>query len=560
MSNVPHDAKPDLNSTRCTANFHPTIWGHYFLSYVPSSTEDDSRIKQVQILKEHVRKILVSPINNNLSFKLNFIDTIQRLGVSYHFEQEIDELLLQIYDISTKDNNIIGHDDDLQQLALLFRLLRQRGYRISSNVFYKFKDQTGNFNERLANDIQGMMSLYEASQLRFHGEEILEEAHNFTHIQLSKSLTTQLSPYLEAQVQHILVQSFHKGMPRLEATYNISFYQEDPSHDKYLLSFAKVDFDILQKLHKKEVSSVTKWWIKDLNVSTKLPFVRDRIVEGSFWILGVYFEPQHSLARRIMLKIVGILTIIDDMYDAYGTIDELELFTNAIERWDICCLDDLPEYMKICYTTLLDCFEEIEEEMVKKEKAYYIKYAKKEMKRLVQAQMTQARWFHCNYTPIVDEYMQVTTISSCYPMLIIISYIGMRDTTEEILIWATSDPIIVIAASTICRIMDDIVGNEVEQERGHVASSLECYIKQHNTSRKDAIDQLRKMVDNAWKDINEACLNPTQVPMTFLKPIVNLARVIDVLYKDEDNYTNAGGVMKDYIQALLVNNMFTNII
>jgi len=83
------------------------------------------------------------------------------------------------------------------------------------------------------------------------------------------------------------------------------------------------------------------------------------------------------------------------------------------------------------------------------------------MKRLVQAQMTQARWFHCNYTPIVDEYMQVTTISSCYPMLIIISYIGMRDTTEEILIWATSDPIIVIAASTICRIMDDIVGNEV---------------------------------------------------------------------------------------------------
>ena len=101
---------------------------------------------------------------------------------------------------------------------------------------------------------------------------------------------------------------------------------------------------------------------------------------------------------------------------------------------------------------------------------------------------------------------------------------------------------------------------KVEQERGHVASSLECYMKQHNTSRKDAIDQLRKMVDNAWKDINEACLNPTQVPMTFLKPIVNLARVIDVLYKDEDNYTNAGGVMKDYIQALLVNNMFTNII
>uniref|UniRef100_A0A151UEB1 (+)-delta-cadinene synthase isozyme A n=1 Tax=Cajanus cajan TaxID=3821 RepID=A0A151UEB1_CAJCA len=63
-----------------------------------------------------------------------------------------------------------------------------------------------------------------------------------------------------------------------------------------------------------------------------MPFARDRIVESCFWILGVYFEPQHSLARRIMIKVIAISSIIDDMYDAYGTIDELELFTNAIER------------------------------------------------------------------------------------------------------------------------------------------------------------------------------------------------------------------------------------
>nr|KYP34969.1 (+)-delta-cadinene synthase isozyme A [Cajanus cajan] len=511
------DAKPNSNITRHTATFHPSIWGDYFLSYVPTFSEGDINMKQLQLLREDVRKMIVSPIdiNINLSFKLNIINAVQRLGVSYHFEHEIDEALHQIYNISTKDNNITIVDDDLHFLALLFRLLRQQGYRISSDVFRKFKDQSGNFNERLANVIQGMLSLYEAAQLR---------------------------------------QSLRKGMPRLEAKYYISFYQEDPSHDEKLLTFAKLDFNMLQELHQEEVSNfVFRWWIQDLNVSTNMPFARDRIVESCFWILGVYFEPQHSLARRIMIKVIAISSIIDDMYDAYGTIDELELFTNAIERWDICALVDLPEYMKLCYASLLEVFEEIEQELRKQGKAHFVKYAKKEVKRLVQAYITEARWFHYNHKPTVEEYMKVATMSCGFSMLTTVSFLGMEDTTEEVLKWATSDPKIVVAASTLCRLMDDIVGSEFEQKRGHVVSCLECYMKQHNASRQDAIEELLKEVERAWKDINEECLNPTQVPMTFLIRVVNLARMMDVLYKEEDSYTNAGGIMKDYIKALLVN-------
>jgi len=78
-------------------------------------------------------------------------------------------------------------------------------------------------------------------------------------------------------------------------------------------------------------------------------------------------------------------------------------------------------------------------------------------------------------------------------------------------------------------------------------------MKQYNTSRENAIKELRKLVESAWKDINEECLNPTQVPMKFLMRVVNLARMMDVLYKEEDSYTHAGGIMKDYIKALLVN-------
>ena len=59
------------------------------------------------------------------------------------------------------------------------------------------------------------------------------------------------------------------------------------------------------------------------------------MVEGYFWIIGVYFEPQYALARKIMSKVIAIASIIDDIYDAYGTYNELEIFTEAIERFEM---------------------------------------------------------------------------------------------------------------------------------------------------------------------------------------------------------------------------------
>lgn len=66
----------------------------------------------------------------------------------------------------------------------------------------------------------------------------------------------------------------------------------------------------------------------------RLPFARDRVVEAYIWALGVYYEPKYSLARIILAKVIILATFIDDMYDVYATLDELVLFTDAIERLD----------------------------------------------------------------------------------------------------------------------------------------------------------------------------------------------------------------------------------
>ncbi|XP_065628263.1 (-)-germacrene D synthase isoform X1 [Quercus suber] len=364
---------PDANVHRRSANYRPSLWGDHFLSYSNKSKETIDDSEQVQGLKEEVQRILMAPIDNLLE-KLELIDAIQRLGVSYHFESEIDEVLQQIHRYHYTCD-VQESDDALYTIALHFRLLRQQGYNILSvDIFNKFKDNMGNFKESLTNDVKGMLSFYEATHMRVHGEDILDEALKFTTTHL-ESMTINLSPPLATQVSHALNRPIRKCLPRVEARQYFSIYQENASHNEVLLNFAKLDFNMLQKQHQKELSHISRWW-KDIDVATNLSFARDRVVELYFWILGVYFEPQYSLARRILTKTICMASIIDDIYDVYGTHEELELFTDAIKRWDISCIDQLPKYTKLCYKVLLDVFEEIEEEMCKDGRLDCVYYAK----------------------------------------------------------------------------------------------------------------------------------------------------------------------------------------
>jgi hypothetical protein len=99
------------------------------------------------------------------------------------------------------------------------------------DVFNKFKDEQGNFSEILTNDVEGLLSLYEATHVMIKGEDILEVALAFTTTHLD-SIAKQLSHPHALQVKHSLRQTLHKNYPRLEARSYISIYEQYPSHDK----------------------------------------------------------------------------------------------------------------------------------------------------------------------------------------------------------------------------------------------------------------------------------------------------------------------------------------
>lgn len=128
-----------------------------------------------------------------------------------------------------------------------------------TDVFNKLKDSEGKFKESLINDTQGLLSLYESAHMRVHEEDILDEALEFTTAHLEQMLNSLSSNTLSAsQVVYALNMPIRKGLTRLDARHYIPIYQQDNSHDETLLKFAKLDFNMLQKDHQRELSDITR--------------------------------------------------------------------------------------------------------------------------------------------------------------------------------------------------------------------------------------------------------------------------------------------------------------
>ncbi|KAG6738343.1 hypothetical protein POTOM_057956 [Populus tomentosa] len=545
------------NNSLRKADFPPSLWGCSFASFSFPQTEFESYSRQVEELKENVKDMLMASTKDPVEH-IEFINLLCRLGVSYHFDDEIENSLKEIFD--DLPNLLEKHDFDLYTLSLLFRVLRQHGFKMpcecvvcfyESAVFDKFKDTNGEFKKTIINDVKGILSLYEASFLSVYGEQVLDDALVFTKANL-ESLAMQSSPRLGDHIRNALTRPFHKGVPRIEARKYISFYEEDESRNDTLLKFAKIDFNRVQLIHRKELSILSRWW-NDLNFAEEFPYARDRIVEVYVWANGIHFEPQYAFSRMMVTKYIKIISLVDDTYDAYASFEEIKHFTNAIERCSMNAIDQLPgDYMKVLYRALLNLFNETENDMGKQGRSYASYYLKEEFKELVRGYHAEAEWADKCHVPTFDEYVRNGLATGTYGPIMAASYLGMEEVAGgEEYEWLKSNPKIIKAGKMIGRLMNDLAGHEDEQKRGDCASSVECYMKQYDVSEKKAIEEIQKMVINAWKDINEDCMRPTNAPMLLLQHFVNLIRVTDVVYANDDAYTIPLS-LKDYVVLLYI--------
>ncbi|GAA0147084.1 hypothetical protein LIER_36448 [Lithospermum erythrorhizon] len=532
--------------------------------------QNEMYAEEIEKLKETAKRMLMFQ-NGDVLDNMIMIDTIERLGLSYHFEKEIEDQLEQIYLMELFTNGAYNNNDgDLFFVSLHFRLLRQHGYKISSGVFERFKKSDDQFSEILKSDTSGLLALYEASYWRTHGEEILEEAFQFTTplLELFVAQNSSNDSFLATQVAHSLKQPLHRGVPRVEMWHFIFIYEESDMKNDTFLRFAKLDFNMLQILHKKELHQLSRWW-KALDIISKLEYPRDRLVESYFWALAMFHEPHFSISRIVMTKVVIMISIIDDTCDAHATLEEVDIFTRAVQRWNYSETDRLPDYMKLVYKMLLDLFEDFIEQFKTREdiKSLIVNHIKEGMKQLVTGYWTEMKWFMKEHFPKFEEYMRNGLITSVYYVVLPTLCLGtfLLDTNmiapiaNEVSSWLSENSKFSKASAIIGRLNDDLASFEREKEMGQIVTGVECYMKEYDVSKEEAFHKFNEITENAWKDINEGCFKPTKVPSSIIAQVLNLCRVTDFVYKNEqDAYTYPAKVLEPLIVSLLVEPILTS--
>ncbi|XP_006394502.2 terpenoid synthase 25 [Eutrema salsugineum] len=539
----------DLESTRPLAPFTPTILGdHFFLIPVDGSEFDAIKHEIESDMKPHVRDMLMLPHTCERE-KIHLIHLLISLAISHYFEEEIEEILNKAFG---KLEGLIAEEDNLETISTMFEVFRLYGHKMSCDVFERFKGKhDGEFNEDLVEDVRGMLKLYQASYLKKKDEDIMEEARTFTRNHLSVTNTDQ--PHLSKHIQNALYIPRYHCVEIAVAREYISFYEQEEDHEEKLLKFAKLNFSYCQLHFDKELKAVTKWW-KEQDLASKLPFTfRDRNVECYFGMMGISFEPRYSLARIIGTKISMIMTLVDDTYDAYATLPEVISFTDALQRWDIGAIDDLPSYMRILFRNLWDIIKDIKQEMGSLGRHGGVAPTIDEIKSLAKKGYLEiAKWARASHVPSFEEYMEVGIVTGAMDDMALYSFLGMEDCDEKIMYgWLASRTKVILALNVVFRLMNDITTFEEELERGEVANGVNCYMKQHGVSQEEAVRELKMMI----KDHHEIMMDEffsasSTVPRQVLVRVFNIARVVVLFYKDGDGFGHPDETLKAHFTSL----------
>ncbi|KAK7263561.1 hypothetical protein RJT34_31153 [Clitoria ternatea] len=537
-------------SQRKSANYQPNLWNYDFLQALKHDYSDLRYEDKARKLQEEVRRMIKNE-NTDIWAKLELIDDVKRLGLGYRFQKEIREALDKFISLEWCSDKMINRS--LYETALSFRLLREYAYHVSADIFERFRDQNGNLKASLSEDVKGMLSLYEASFLSYEGEQILDEAKSFTSFHLRRvDEDRNNSGILLEQVNHALDLPLHLRIQRLEARWYVESYAKRMDANPVLLEAAILDFNIVQSTLQDDLQEMSRWW-RGMGLASRLSFSRDRLMECFFWTVGMVYEPQFSDLRKGLTKVASLITIIDDVYDVYGTLDELEHFTIAVESWDVKAVHVLPEYMKICFLALYNTVNEFAYDTLRDQGHDILPYLTKVWVDMLKAFLQEAKWCRDKELPEFEDYLKNGWVSVSGVVLLTHAYFLLNDSiTKEALESLGNYHALLRRPSIIFRLCNDLGTSTAELQRGEAASSILCYMRENGVNEDDASKHIQKLLHETWKKLNKDGATHSPFPKRFVETAINLARISQCTYQYGDGHGAPDGSAKNRIQSLII--------
>ncbi|PIN17550.1 Copal-8-ol diphosphate hydratase [Handroanthus impetiginosus] len=253
------------------------------------------------------------------------IDRLQRLGISRFFESEIKDCLSYIYSVWTNKGVFSRRDSefcDIDDTSMGFRLLRLQGYDVDPNVFRNFKNDNkfSCFGGQIIESSSPIYNLYRASQIRFPGEKILEEAEQFAYNFLQEKLESNqvldkwvISKHLPDEIRIGLEVPWYSSLPRVLTRFYLEHYgaaddvwigkvlyrMPDINNDTYM-ELARLDYNRCQTQHQIEWLYMQEWY-ENFSIQ-EFGITRKDLLCSYFLATATIFEPERSKERTAWTK------------------------------------------------------------------------------------------------------------------------------------------------------------------------------------------------------------------------------------------------------------------
>ncbi|KAK6158723.1 hypothetical protein DH2020_006037 [Rehmannia glutinosa] len=436
---------------------------------------------------------------------LCMVDTLERLGVNQYFGFELNRILDEIYRCwQEKDEQIFT---DITCRAMAFRLLRVKGYDVSSDELEDYMNRERFFNTISIqySGITTVLELYRASQVRMYGESILEKIHAWTSGFLKQQLLNQsiLDKRLQKQVEYDL-KNFHGTLDRVGNRRSIEIYDAQhfqilksayrcPTiHNKDFIQFSVKDFRISQAQYQNELQEMERWYVEcGLD---RLKQGRKSLQTSYIVTAAIIVHLELCVARMSHAKVMVLICCLDDFFDLYGSREEAFCIMELVRKWNMqpettYCSQEVEILFTALYNTVNDVAEK-----VYANQGYCVKHDLVRMWLELLTNFARTMDFRSdNNVPTLDEYLSFAwkSVGSELCVFTPIHFLGMQLSKQ--MFTCEEYTSLCKHASMVCRLLNDLNSFKREEEEMTLNSVIVQTFR--GISEEEAILKVQQLVE-----------------------------------------------------------------
>ncbi|PIN17900.1 Ent-copalyl diphosphate synthase [Handroanthus impetiginosus] len=325
-------------------------------AFVFMQTKDEKCLEFIKNIVEKFNGGAPNAYPSDVFGRLWAVDRLQRLGISRFFELEIKDCLSYICSIWTDKGVFSGRGSefcDIDDISMGFRLLRLQGYDVDPNVFRNFKNDNkfSCYGGQIVESPSAIYNLYRASQIRFPGEKILEEAEQFAYNLLQEKLESNqvldewfISKHFPDEIRIGLEMPWYSSLPRVLTRFYLKHYgaaddvwigkvlyrMPEVNNDTYI-ELARLDYSRCQTQHQIDWLYMQEWY-ENCNIQ-EFEITRKDLLRAYFLASATIFEPERSKERTAWAKSNIISKMIKSFFhEETTTLDQKIALLTAVRN------------------------------------------------------------------------------------------------------------------------------------------------------------------------------------------------------------------------------------